>query len=72
MREKVNLPSVAFFDGAHSIAKPRFNRWLVPPAAQTRPSDRGTTFLVLAWLWLAIPLTWGVAVTLQNALKLFQ
>jgi hypothetical protein len=28
--------------------------------------------LVLAWLWVGIPLAWGVAVTIQNALKLFE
>ncbi len=28
--------------------------------------------LVLAWLWVGIPLAWGIAVTIQNALKLFE
>ena len=36
------------------------------------PADSQTTFLVLAWLWVGIPLVWGVALTIQNALKLFQ
>ena len=27
--------------------------------------------LALAWLWVGIPLAWGVWVTLNNALKLF-
>ena len=27
--------------------------------------------LVLAWLWVGIPLAWGIAVTIGNALKLF-
>ncbi len=39
---------------------------------QMRPSDSNTTFLVVAWLWVGIPLIWGVAVTLNNAMKLFQ
>ena len=30
------------------------------------------TKLVLAWLLVGIPLVWGVAQTLENALKLFQ
>lgn len=36
-----------------------------------RPADSGTTFLVLAWLWVGIPLAWGIAVTIENAAKLF-
>jgi hypothetical protein len=34
----------------------------------------GTTNLqlALAWLWVGIPLAWGVLQTLQNAMKLFQ
>ncbi len=39
---------------------------------QLGPSNSNTTFLVLAWLWVGIPLAWGVAVTLNNAMKLFQ
>jgi hypothetical protein len=27
--------------------------------------------LALAWVWVGIPLAWGVWVTLNNALKLF-
>jgi hypothetical protein len=38
---------------------------------QLQPSSSNATFLVLAWLWVGIPLVWGIAVTLQNALKLF-
>jgi len=34
----------------------------------------GTTglHLALAWLWVGIPLTWGVVQTLINSMKLFQ
>jgi hypothetical protein len=39
---------------------------------QLQPSSGSATFLVLAWLWVGIPLVWGIAVTLQNALKLFK
>jgi hypothetical protein len=38
---------------------------------QMRPADSNTTFLVLAWLWVGIPLAWGIAVTIMNAAKLF-
>jgi hypothetical protein len=31
-----------------------------------------TVKLLLAWLWVGIPLAWGVFVTLGNAAKLFQ
>ncbi|MDB5041625.1 MAG: hypothetical protein JWN27_2351 [Candidatus Eremiobacteraeota bacterium] len=35
-------------------------------------TDTSTTVkLVLAWLWVGIPLAWGVWVTLNNALQLF-
>jgi hypothetical protein len=39
----------------------------------TRSGTDGATTakLVLAWLWVGIPLAWGVWVTLNNALKLF-
>lgn len=39
---------------------------------QMRRSDGNATFLVLAWLWVGIPLAWGIAVTIDNAMKLFQ
>ena len=38
---------------------------------QMRPTDSNTTFLVLAWLWVGIPLAWGIAVTIANATNLF-
>ncbi|MGC2406681.1 MAG: hypothetical protein WA431_09790 [Candidatus Cybelea sp.] len=38
---------------------------------QMRPADSSATFLVLAWLWVGIPLAWGIAVTIENAAKLF-
>jgi hypothetical protein len=36
--------------------------------------NTGTTGLqlALAWLFVGIPLTWGVVQTLMNAMKLFQ
>jgi hypothetical protein len=37
-----------------------------------RPADSNTTMLVLAWLWVGVPLAWGIAVTIENATKLFQ
>jgi hypothetical protein len=39
---------------------------------QMRPADSNTTFLVIAWLWVGIPLAWGVAITIQNAVNLFR
>ena len=37
-----------------------------------RPEDSNTTMLVLAWLWVGVPLAWGIAITIDNAAKLFQ
>lgn len=31
-----------------------------------------TAKLIIAWLWVGIPLVWGVIETGANALKLFQ
>jgi hypothetical protein len=38
----------------------------------TQADPMVTGKLVLAWLWVGIPLAWGVWVTLNNAIKLFQ
>ena len=38
----------------------------------TQPSKSNTVALVLAWAFVGIPLTWGVVMTLRNALVLFQ
>jgi hypothetical protein len=35
------------------------------------PSQSNMLALVLAWVWVGIPLVWGVFVTLGNAAKLF-
>ena len=37
------------------------------------PTDKpNTPQVILGWVWVGIPLAWGVIVTLQNAAKLFQ
>jgi hypothetical protein len=37
------------------------------------PTDKANTpQVILGWIWVGIPLAWGVIVTLQNAAKLFQ
>jgi len=35
-------------------------------------SGTGLTQLLLAWAFVGIPLLWGVAMTLANAVKLFK
>ena len=40
--------------------------------AQNTPAPENKTQVILGWIWVGIPLTWGVVVTLQNAVKLFQ
>ncbi len=39
-------------------------------STSTTPSGNGVA-LVLAWLFVGIPLAWGVILTLGNAAKLF-
>ncbi len=41
------------------------------PSAAT-PSTSNSVLLLLAWLWVGIPLAWGVIVTLINAAALFK
>jgi hypothetical protein len=41
-------------------------------STQSNADGSTTAKLVLAWLFVGIPLAWGVSVTLQNAVKLFQ
>ena len=38
----------------------------------TETGGGNAPLLIVAWLWVGIPLAWGVIVTLQNAVKLFQ
>ena len=40
--------------------------------ANSQHSHNNGLKLVLAWLFVGIPLTWGVIQTLINSLKLFQ
>jgi len=40
-------------------------------STSTTPSGGNGVALVLAWLFVGIPLAWGVLVTLGNAAKLF-
>jgi hypothetical protein len=35
-------------------------------------AGNNAVMLWLAWLWVGIPLAWGVADTIKNATKLFQ
>jgi len=35
-------------------------------------ASSNTVMLFLAWLWVGIPLAWGVADTINNATKLFR
>lgn len=40
--------------------------------ANENQSGTTTLHLLLAWGWVGIPLAWGVAQTIVNAMKLFQ
>jgi hypothetical protein len=56
--------------------RPERNGEIMADQNQTAPSQsqNGTSGLqlTLAWLFVGIPLTWGVVQTLINAMKLFQ
>jgi hypothetical protein len=39
---------------------------------QTNVASSNTVMLIFAWLWVGIPLAWGVADTINNASKLFK
>ena len=39
---------------------------------ESQAASGNSTKLIVAWLWVGIPLAWGVIVTLGNAIKLFQ
>jgi len=39
---------------------------------RSEAASDNTVKLILAWLWVGIPLAWGVADTISNATKLFR
>jgi len=44
----------------------------VQPEAQATAGAGHTLLLVVSWLWVGIPLVWGVLETLRTSLALFQ
>jgi hypothetical protein len=42
------------------------------PGMQTTPGAGNTLLLVVSWLWVGIPLVWGVVETLRTSLALFR
>lgn len=40
------------------------------PIASTSPADRA--WLAFCWLWVGVPLAWGVFETVQKSLALFR
>lgn len=42
------------------------------PEQSTQPSTRSWIAVALAWTAVGVPLLWGVYVTLQKAMKLFE
>ena len=43
----------------------------VQPEAHGAPAAGGTLLLVMSWLWVGIPLAWGVLETLRTCMALF-
>jgi hypothetical protein len=41
------------------------------PKAQTAPAARNTLLLLVSWLWVGVPLLWGVLEALRTSLALF-
>ena len=39
---------------------------------ETQTAQANMPRLIVAWLWVGIPLAWGVIITCINAAKLFQ
>jgi hypothetical protein len=44
----------------------------VQPEAQATPGAGNTLLLVISWMWVGIPLAWGVLETLRTWLALFR
>ncbi|HEY4438845.1 MAG TPA: hypothetical protein VGN14_00220 [Candidatus Elarobacter sp.] len=40
--------------------------------AQQSPPSSATMQVTLGWIWVGIPLAWGIYQTLLNVIKLFQ
>ncbi len=44
----------------------------VRPEAQATPGAGNTLLLIVSWLWVGVPLVWGVLETLRTSLALFR
>jgi hypothetical protein len=44
----------------------------VPPEAQATPGAGNALLLVISWLWVGVPLAWGVLQTLRTSMALFR
>jgi hypothetical protein len=44
----------------------------VQPEAPATPSAGNTLLLVVSWLWVGVPLVWGVVLTVLTSLPLFR
>ena len=43
-----------------------------PPDVQATPGAGNTLLLVISWLWVGVPLVWGVSETLRTSMALFR
>jgi hypothetical protein len=44
----------------------------VEPDTQAPPDADNTLLLVVSWLWVGVPLAWGVLETLRTSMALFR
>jgi len=44
----------------------------VQPEVQAKPGAGNTLLLIISWLWVGVPLAWGVLETLRTSMALFR
>jgi hypothetical protein len=42
------------------------------PAQNAVPTNNNTVLLIVSWLWVGIPLAWGLSQTIMKAAALFK
>ena len=45
---------------------------ILRPDSEPHPNFGNTFALLLSWLWVGLPLAWGIAATLRTSMALFR